>query len=351
MPRETMGMTASQVAAPELVRYLDAIVELTRYRDPQELGAALLKTLRANLPGQHVQLLAMTNENRVTEFDEGNLRNAVVFDPLGPEGDKRHPLGEDADLLQCVRTQSPVIREAAGTRRAVLPIFGMHHVQGLLVIDGLRDGAVPQVLLEKLLRVYGNQLFVLSRGEVDPLTGLYNRQSFPERIRRIASRARSVRRASDESAARQHCFALLDIDNFKQVNDRFGHLYGDEVLLLFARLMVKSFRHDDLLFRYGGEEFAVVLVNVSPENAVRLLERFRAGVEAYSFPQLEPKTVSIGVTAVYSDRDVDEIVMRADKALYYAKNFGRNRVCCYETLVTDGKLEPLTMAQGDIELF
>lgn len=346
-----MDMTTSPVSAPELARYLDAIVELTRYRDPQELAAALLRALRANLPAQHLQLLAMTNENRVTEFNESNLQNAVVFDPIGPEGDKRRPLGEDADVLECVRTQSPVIREAAGSRRAVFPIFGIHHVQGLLVIDGFREGTVPQALLEKLLRVYGNQLFVLSRGEVDPLTGLYNRQSFPERVRRIASRARSVRRASDESEARQHCFALLDIDHFKQVNDRFGHLYGDEVLLLFARLMVRSFRHDDLLFRYGGEEFAVVLVNVSLENAERLLERFRAGVEAFSFPQLEPKTVSIGVTAMYSDRDVDEIVMRADRALYYAKNFGRNRVFCYEKLVADGKLEPLTMAQGDIELF
>jgi diguanylate cyclase (GGDEF)-like protein len=346
-----MDVTTSSDSALELTRYLDAIVELTRYRDPQDLAAALLKTLRANLPAQHLQLLALTNENRVTEFDESNLQNAVVFDPLGPEGDKRRPLGEDADLLQCVRTQSPVIREAAGSRGAVLPIFGMHHVQGFLVVDGLSDGAVPLALLEKLLRVYGNQLFVLSRGEVDPLTGLHNRQSFPERIRRVASRARSVRRASDESEARQHCFALLDIDNFKQVNDRFGHLYGDEVLLLFARLMVKSFRHDDLLFRYGGEEFAVVLVNVSLENAVRLLERFRAGVEAYSFPQLEPKTVSIGVTSVYSDRDVDEIVMRADKALYHAKNFGRNQVGCYEKLIAEGKLEPLTMRQGDIELF
>jgi diguanylate cyclase (GGDEF)-like protein len=348
---ERIERTTSLISAPELGRYLDAIVDLTRHRDPQELAAGLLSTVGGQVPAQQLRLLALTSEARATEFDESNFQSAVVLDPLEPDADKPRPLADDADMLQCVRTETPVLRETAGGRRAVFPIFGLHHVQGLLVLDGLHDAVVPTGLLQKLLRVYSNQLFVLSRGEVDPLTGLYNRQSFSDRIRRVAARARSVRRASDESETRQHCFALLDIDHFKQVNDRFGHLYGDEVLLLFARLMVRSFRHDDLLFRYGGEEFAVVLVNVSLENAERLLERFRAGVEAYSFPQLEPKTVSIGVTAVYSDRNVDEIVMRADKALYFAKNLGRNRVCCYERLVEEGKLEPLTMRQGDIELF
>ncbi len=346
-----MDATTTSISASELGRYLDAIVELTRHRDPQALAAALLRTVRANVPAQQVRLLALSNDNRVTEFNESNLQNAMVFNPIGSDGEKPRPLSEDGDLLSCVHTQGPVSKDTVGGLRVVFPIFGMHYVQGLLVLEGLRDGTASHALLDKFLRVYSNQLFLLSRGEVDPLTGLYNRQSFPERMRRIASRGRTVRRTSDESETRHHCFALLDIDFFKKVNDRFGHLYGDEVLLLFARLMVRSFRHDDLLFRYGGEEFAVVLVNVGLENAERLLDRFRAGVEAYSFPQLEPKTVSIGVTVVSAERDVDKIVMCADKALYYAKNHGRNQVCCYEKLIAEGKLEPVTMAEGKIELF
>jgi diguanylate cyclase (GGDEF)-like protein len=342
-----MDVTTTPVSAQELGFYLDAIVDLTRYRDPQELAGALLKTLRANFPAQRVRLLALSNESRVAEFDESNLKSAMVSDPSGSDGEKPRPLSDDADLLACVRTQGPVSKDTAGGGRVVF----MHHVHALLVLEGVRGAAVPHALLDKLLRVYSNQLFILSRGEVDPLTGLYNRQSFPERVRRIASRAGTVRRSSDDSETRHHCFALLDIDFFKQVNDRFGHLYGDEVLLLFARFMVRSFRHDDLLFRYGGEEFAVVLVNVGLENAERLLDRFRAGVQAYSFPQLEPKTVSVGVTEVGAERDVDRIVMCADKALYYAKNNGRNRVCCYEKLVAEGKLEPVTVAEGKIELF
>jgi diguanylate cyclase (GGDEF)-like protein len=339
------------VSAPELGRYLDAIVELTRHRDPQELATALLQTLRASVAAQQVRLLALSNDNRDTEFSEGNIQNVLVFDPIESGGDKPRLLSEDADLLSCVRTQSPVSKESPGGRRVVFPIFGVHHVRALLVIEGLRDGIVSHDLLAKLLRVYSNQMFILSRGEVDPLTGLYNRQSFYERVRRIASRPTPERRAFDDVETRSHCFALFDIDFFKQVNDLYGHLYGDEVLLLLARLMTRSFRREDLLFRYGGEEFAAVLVNVDLENAERMLERFRAAVEAYSFPQLEPKTVSIGFTAVCAEHGVDKIVMCADKALYYAKNHGRNQVCRYEKLIAEGKLEPVTVAEGDIELF
>lgn len=339
------------ISASELGRYLDAIVELTRHRDPQALATALLHTLRAIVPACRVRLLALSNDNRDAEFNEGNVQNAVAFDAIETGGGKPRVLSEDPDLLSCVKTQNPVSTDTTDGRRVVFPIFGVHHVRALLVIEGVDGDTVSRDLLAKLLRVYSNQMFILSRGELDPLTGLYNRQSFYERVRRIASHPAPDRRASDDVETRSHCFALFDIDFFKQVNDRYGHLYGDEVLLLLARLMVRSFRHEDLLFRYGGEEFAAVLVNVDMENAGRMLERFRAAVEAYSFPQLEPKTVSIGYTAIVAEHGVDKIVMCADKALYYAKNHGRNQVCCYEKLVAEGKLEPVTVAEGDIELF
>ena len=135
------------------------------------------------------------------------------------------------------------------------------------------------------------------------------------------------------------------------MNDQFGHLYGDEMLTLFARLMANTFRQEDLLFRYGGEEFAVVLANVDLELAARALERFRRSVEAYAFPQIGHKTVSIGFTALGVDQGVENVVMCADKALYFAKHHGRNRTCCYEKLVAEGKLDPVALAKGDVELF
>ena len=92
--------------------------------------------------------------------------------------------------------------------------------------------------------------------------------------------------------------------------------------------MVQSFRYEDLLFRYGGEEFAVVLANADLEIATAALERFRRKVEAYALPQIGHKTVSIGFTAMGTVQGVEEVVMRADKALYHAKNNGRNQTHC-----------------------
>lgn len=342
---------ASKSSAKDLSRYLDAIVDLTRYRDPQQLAAALLGRLRANIPARALRLYNISNPDRDTEFNPANAQNAIVYDALDVELDNMALLADDADFLSAVLTQGPVTAGKPGDHRVVIPVFGSHHVSALLVVEGLRDTALPYDLLYKLLQVYGNQHFMLSRGQLDPLTGLYNRQSFYERIRQVASRASAQRRARDDDGCRGSAFALLDIDYFKQVNDRYGHLYGDEVLLLLARLMTRSFRHEDLLFRYGGEEFAVVLVNVDMESAERLLQRFRRAVEAYSFPRLEPKTVSIGYTALNTEIGVDKVVMCADNALYYAKNNGRNRVCCYEKLIAGGKVEPVTVAEGDIELF
>jgi diguanylate cyclase (GGDEF)-like protein len=339
------------VSTSELLRYLDAIVELTRHRDPQQLEIALLDIVRANVSAERIRLLAISNHNRDTEFNETNAANAIVYDVRDVELDEIGQLADDPDFLKCVLTQTPVAAADDTASRLVIPVVGAHHVWALLVIEGLREGAPNHALLDKLLRVFSNQTFVLSRSQLDPLTGLFNRQTFYERIRQVAQRTSPQRRAGDAGEFRGNCFALFDIDNFKEVNDVYGHLYGDEVLLLLARLMARSFRHEDVLFRYGGEEFAAVLVNVDLDSAERLLERFRRAVESYSFPRLEPKTVSIGYTELNIDLGADKVVMCADKALYYAKNNGRNQICCYEKLIAAGKLEPVTVAEGDIELF
>lgn len=339
------------VSASELVRYLDAIVELTRHRDPQELAKALLDVVRANIYAERTRLLVISNHDRDTEFNETNVASAIVYDVLDVELDEIGQLGDEPDFLKCVLAQAPVTGATGVGSRLVIPVIGAHHVWALLVIEGLRQGAPSYELLVKLLRVFSNQTFLLSRSQVDPLTGLFNRQTFYERIRQVAQRTSPHRRASDAGEFRGNCFALFDIDNFKEVNDVYGHLYGDEVLVLLARLMTRSFRHEDVLFRYGGEEFAAALVNVDLDSAERLLDRFRRAVESFSFPRLEPKTVSIGYTALNIDIGADKVVMCADRALYYAKNSGRNRICCYEKLIAAGKLDPVTVAEGDIELF
>jgi diguanylate cyclase (GGDEF)-like protein len=131
-------------------------------------------------------------------------------------------------------------------------------------------------------------------------------------------------------------FVMLDIDYFKAINDSKGHLFGDEVLLLLAQQMVDSFRENDLLFRYGGEEFAMVLMDVEPEQAQQTLDRFREKVASYAFPSVGRVTISVGYTLFDKRLTVDELIGQADTALYYCKNTTRNAVHSYQELVAKG---------------
>jgi diguanylate cyclase (GGDEF)-like protein len=143
--------------------------------------------------------------------------------------------------------------------------------------------------------------------------------------------------------------AMFDIDHFKRINDNYGHVYGDEVILLLAQMMRKSFRQSDVLFRFGGEEFVVLLNSLDEPTACAALERFRERVASHHFPQVGRVTVSIGFAHI-GESDYPEIVLdRADKALYYAKQNGRNCTYGYESLASRGMLAPTT--SGSIDLF
>jgi diguanylate cyclase (GGDEF)-like protein len=141
---------------------------------------------------------------------------------------------------------------------------------------------------------------------------------------------------------------VVDIDHFKRVNDSFGHLFGDEVLLRMGELMRKTFRGGDRLFRFGGEEFVVILNAADETLAATSFNRFRASVEKHEFPQVGQVTCSIGFTAV-SNMDVPtDVVGRADEALYFAKENGRNQVCCYERLVAEGAIAKPVAAEAPV---
>jgi len=344
---------APKEADPLLISYLDAIVALTCQREAHGLTASLIDSLCQHVQAERFRLLAVSHLNNDADFDENNIHGAVVRDWLDPLSTPI-PIRHDKDLLACARTKDRISRKlpVTGGRRLVLPILGVSYVTALLVIEGMREVGSEDEVLARLVQIFSNQLYLLSRNELDGLTGLHNRQSFDERIKHLVLNAgHDERRAHLPAAARHNCLALLDIDHFKMVNDRFGHLYGDEVLVQFSRLMSRSFRHQDMMFRYGGEEFALVLVGMTSEAAMPALEFFRQTLEAYEFPQIGSKTVSIGVADISPGESVDTIINRADKAMYHAKQNGRNQVCCYETLVAGGKLAPVTVITGDIELF
>lgn len=161
----------------------------------------------------------------------------------------------------------------------------------------------------------------------DPLMGIFNRRFLDRRLQEELIRAK---RHELELA-----ILILDIDNFKRVNDTWGHQNGDIVLRHLARLLLDALRQTDLLARYGGEEFVVVLPHTTKQDASVLAERLRQLVEAspvvldgHQMGQQELQvTVSIGISCFLAEDDTPcTILERADKALYQAKQAGRNRV-------------------------
>lgn len=200
------------------------------------------------------------------------------------------------------------------------------------------------------LRVYQNQVGHLRKASLDSLTGLLTRDLFEYHIHRVYAELRQAKRRTTDKAP-YFALAFIDIDNFKVINDRYGHLIGDEVLLLVSQLMKSTFRVEDVLFRFGGEEFIVILNNCDLEICRRVLERFRKKIESFSFPLIEHLTISIGFTLIEKAINYDVVVSRADRALYHVKQHGKNGCKSYEELVEQKQLDPLLEKDSDVELF
>jgi len=160
--------------------------------------------------------------------------------------------------------------------------------------------------------------FAMIKANTDELTGLYNHRHFHERLEQEI--ARGSRFGGTFS------MIMLDIDLFKVYNDIYGHLAGDQVLRKTAKYIETSIRNIDLAFRYGGEEFAIILPEAGLQDAYKVAERIRKTIEARTSSRAMPITVSIGVANWPSDGVMrEEIIGAADIALYHAKNNGRNR--------------------------
>jgi diguanylate cyclase (GGDEF)-like protein len=153
---------------------------------------------------------------------------------------------------------------------------------------------------------------------VDPLTGLYNRYKFSELY--LSSYTSMIQRHNEM------CIILLDIDFFKIVNDTYGHNLGDQVLIQISNALMKNLRNIDIICRWGGEEFLVLLPTASLENASTLAEKLRKYIENLEIDTAGKITASFGISQVREGESMEDAIDRADKALYLAKNSGRNCV-------------------------
>jgi diguanylate cyclase (GGDEF)-like protein len=156
----------------------------------------------------------------------------------------------------------------------------------------------------------------------DGLTKLYNSRSFYTQLELEVDRFNRYKHPL--------ALLLLDIDNFKEYNDSYGHLEGDKVLVRFSQIIKTCLRANDSAYRYGGEEFTVILPETTGDEAKTVAQRIRASLEAEKYKPVPGKvariTISIGVTQCYPKEELSTFIRRADKAMYLSKENGRNRV-------------------------
>ena len=190
----------------------------------------------------------------------------------------------------------------------------------------LRNFSISVAVIAILLALYfirrftdtNKQAALFERqSKIDSLTGVWNRRAGRARLSRLCQR--------EERADSVFSIAMLDIDHFKRVNDDFGHDIGDKVIVEICHIIEKNLRPSDMVCRWGGEEFILILESSSAAEAKEICERIRSTVEQATIESVGEMAVSIGI-AQYRGASVDELVKRGDLALYQAKHQGRNRV-------------------------
>ena len=245
------------------------------------------------------------------------------------------PTGVDKPLVEVIRSRAAltVVAMPGGGSRLLVALDAYGEVRYLIEMSGVISfPGTEAAALSEFVTIVSKYFERLVEGETDPLTRLSNRRVFHSHV------DAGLRRWTD--SGRPHFFAILDIDHFKRINDGFGHLYGDEILVLFANLMRKTFRAGDLLYRFGGEEFVVIYGIDKARSGEEALERFRKAVEAHEVPGIGQVTVSAGFTRIADISTPAAILIdRADQAVYYAKAHGRNRVCSWDALAAKGEIE------------
>ncbi len=262
----------------------------------------------------NLQLQTSLDAERILQLFFGAVQRLVPLDALSyqqPVCELRLELGQPASHSAAYRLshQGEYLGELVFRRRLRFSDDELGQLESLLasLLFPLRNALLYRAAVQNALR--------------DPLTGAGNRIAMDQALQR------------DIDMARRNLLPLsvlmLDIDHFKQVNDTYGHSVGDEVLKAVAATLKAQLRNVDMVFRYGGEEFMVLLSGTDREAAALVGERLRQAVlelQCLSQGRLIPLSISLGCASLLSGETADSLLRRADDALYAAKRQGRNRL-------------------------
>jgi diguanylate cyclase (GGDEF)-like protein len=334
---------------------LKHMVDMTGHRDHAMLDISVVAAVQELAAAAQTRVLSISTfggRQYVRVRASIGASGAASVEDLHDGGTSGEPLDAYPELAACLsgREASTEACGPDGTRTLWLPIwFGDKATTCLEIVRATPFPATTIHTIAGIVGVYRNFQNLLDYSERDSLTGLLNRKTFEDQLARMLQYpaepepplpGQPERRCSQ--GEKKGWLAVVDVDHFKMVNDTFGHLYGDEVLILIANQLQASFRAQDRVFRFGGEEFVVLLRSTTLENAHCIIDRFRGNVEDYQFPQLGKVTVSVGFVSI-SPYDSPVVTLgHADQALYYAKTHGRNQVCHYNELVERGLLQTMT---------
>lgn len=349
------------------------LIKLTDHRDRDLLELTLAKALIDLVPIQRVVVARVTSEDNekrwldVVSLDARGGGN--VLDPLRIDFQSLPKLDDAYDRLRSLRGRQEIEVAWAGEngpRIYYLPLFSDSRAddeQGVIEIHaaGVLAPEAKQVI-DQLHHIYRNMYTLLAYSDRDALTGLLNRKSLDDTFYSavleeldgvLDDKGRNEAAAGKERRHRvppNYWLGTVVIDNFHLLNDRHGHLIMEEVTLLVARIMNGTFRAHDRLYRFGGEQFAVLFHCPEESLALGAFERLRANVERYNFPQVGRVTISAGFTRVLADDSPSTALERTEQAIDFAQKNGRNTVCSHLDLVRRG-LFGETARTGSVDVF
>lgn len=322
----------------EAVMYVDSLIDLafevmsSAFVSSHERTARIDEAYRAFSSGQNMSLERERQRSALLDWENRYLQAVMIGQP----GDELPRVSNSSFGLWIQHKASAVFRNTVELRTVHALMRSIDGTLLPLCAEQLGAGNLAEVrhLVKQVQAELGELRFLLEsmfehlvdlESGKDALTQLLNRRFLPA----ILAREAEIARNEDKPFA----LLLVDVDHFKNINDEHGHLAGDRVLQQVAGILQNSVRAGDFVFRYGGEEFMVVLVEMDPQHAIRVAEKVRSRIADESL--LVPSggqlsvTVSIGVAMHDGHPDYQRLVNRADEAMYRAKQAGRNR-CEYD---------------------
>jgi len=320
---------------------------LTRQTHTKDLVNAMTELLIANFSG----VFMVVYELQATRIDDTKRQCLLCLDLLHEHESRL--LQQDALMAEAFDARAEISRRFDKQRtEMVIPVeLYDKSISHLIKVSHPYQNSSACDLLEGLLDIFRDIFRNLHEKGYDPLTRILNRQAFDQITSNLAYGKKFHSSRKPLEVRQFKAIAILDIDRFKSINDRYGHAIGDETLVLFAQTLRNVLRQEDLFFRYGGEEFVVLVKDVDSELAHIVLERCRDAIAKKRFPQVGEVTVSIGFADLEPQCHPVDTLSKADKALYFVKKNGRNQVQSYDHLVANGQLKPIHPIEGSADFW